>query len=70
MLTKADSLVSPAIGQLIDEGLTVKEAKLKAGDLAEEMLNHHKSRIVEELNGFKFPPKGCLSLAGQYVSKL
>jgi len=67
VLTKADSLVSPAIGQLIDDGLTMKEAKLKAGDLAKEMLTHHKERIMEELHEFNYPPKGCISLAGKHL---
>ena len=67
VLTKTDSLVSPAIGRLIDEGLTMKEAKLKAGDLAKEMLNYHQERIMKELNKFNYPPKGCLSLASEHV---
>ena len=67
VLTKTDSLVSPAIGQLIDEGLTMREAKLKAGDLAKGMLNHHRERIMEELHEFNYPPKGCISLASKHL---
>ncbi|KAL4076515.1 hypothetical protein V8B97DRAFT_1866773 [Scleroderma yunnanense] len=63
LLTKTDFLVSPAIGQLIDEGLSMKEAKLRAGDLAEWMLNYHKTRIINELDGLKCPPKDYLTLA-------
>ena len=67
VLTKTDSLVSPAIGRLIDEGLTMKEAKLKAGGLAKEMLKYHQTRITKELDRFNYPPKGCLSLASEHV---
>ncbi|KAL4075167.1 hypothetical protein V8B97DRAFT_1867515 [Scleroderma yunnanense] len=64
VLTKADALELVAIGELIDEGLTMREAKPRAGELAKQMLGKVKTRIETQLDECKYPPKDCLSLAG------
>lgn len=70
-MTKTDSLQSAVIGKLVDEeNLTVREAKLKVGDLAERMLTQLKNKIMGELKGFNFPPKDCISLASECFSTL
>ncbi|KAL4072043.1 era-like GTP-binding protein [Scleroderma citrinum] len=63
VLTKADAMELVAIGQLRDEGLAMKEAKLRAGELTTEILNKLKTRIEAQLAGFKYPPKDCVSLS-------
>ncbi|KAL4076517.1 hypothetical protein V8B97DRAFT_1866918 [Scleroderma yunnanense] len=62
VLTKTDSLESVAIGQLIDEGSSMREAKLKVRDREKKLLIYHETRIINELKGFKYPPKGYLTL--------
>ncbi|KAL4065555.1 hypothetical protein V8B97DRAFT_2025708 [Scleroderma yunnanense] len=61
VLTKADAMELVAIGQLRDEGLAMKEAKLRAGELTTEILNKLKTRIEAQLAGFKYPPKDCMN---------
>ncbi|KAL4073060.1 hypothetical protein V8B97DRAFT_1898987 [Scleroderma yunnanense] len=63
VLTKADALKLPALHQLIEDGLTMREAIPKAGDLAEQMLSELKMRIERQLSGCKYPPKAYLPLA-------
>ncbi|KAL4073033.1 hypothetical protein V8B97DRAFT_2109478 [Scleroderma yunnanense] len=63
VLTKADALKMPALHQLMRDGLTMKEAIPKAGDLEEQMLSELKMRIERQLSGCKYPPKAYLPLA-------
>ncbi|KAL4072671.1 hypothetical protein V8B97DRAFT_1917050 [Scleroderma yunnanense] len=66
VLTKADWMKRAAIGQLRDEGLTMKEAMLGAESLATQLLSEVKTRIENKLAGFWYPPKGCLTLSWKY----
>ncbi|KAL4082107.1 hypothetical protein V8B97DRAFT_165295 [Scleroderma yunnanense] len=63
VLTKADAIESLAIGQLRDEGFTMKEAIQRAKEPAVQMLSKLKMRIEAQLAGCKYPPKDCVSLA-------
>jgi len=66
VLTKADTLRSPAIGQLVEEeGLTVREAMPRAEELAAEMLSKLRARIESQLSDCKYPPKAYLSMASE-----
>ena len=47
------------------EGLTMKEAKPKAADVAAQMLSTLKGEIESELNGKKYPPKVYLPMASE-----
>ncbi|KAL4075144.1 hypothetical protein V8B97DRAFT_2022188 [Scleroderma yunnanense] len=63
VMTKADAMESLAIGQLIDGGLTMREAISRAGELATQLLAGVRTRIQNQLAGCKYPPKGYVSLA-------
>ncbi|KAL4071224.1 hypothetical protein V8B97DRAFT_1871476 [Scleroderma yunnanense] len=63
VLTKADAIESLAIGQLRDEGFTMKEAIQRAKEPSVQMLSKLKMRIEIQLAGCKYPPKDCVSLA-------
>ncbi|KAG6332285.1 hypothetical protein ID866_6802 [Astraeus odoratus] len=64
LLTKADALDFMAIEQLIDEGLTVEEAKQGAKELAYQILQKGIQRIKTILETCNFPPRIYLPLAG------
>ena len=52
VLTKADALMLPALNQLMREkGLTMREAKPRAGEFAEKMLSKLRARIESQLSG-------------------
>ncbi|KAL4077785.1 hypothetical protein J3A83DRAFT_4087142 [Scleroderma citrinum] len=63
VLTKVDALEALAIGQLKDQGFTMQEAMLRAGEVATEMLGKMKTKIETQLARCKYPPKDCVSLA-------
>ena len=63
VLTKVDALESPACSQLIDEGCTMKEAKPRVREIAEQLLSGLRTRIESQLSGFKYPPKAYLPMA-------
>ncbi|KAL4062422.1 hypothetical protein V8B97DRAFT_2037842 [Scleroderma yunnanense] len=63
VLTKADAIESLAIGQLRDEGFTMKEAIQRAKEPAAWMLSKLKMRTETQLAGCKYPPKDYVSLA-------
>ena len=66
VLTKADALSLPAMSYLREEeGLTVKEARSKAADVAAQMLSRLKREIQSQLNGKKYPPKAYLPMASE-----
>ena len=66
MLTKADSLRLPALNQLMREsGLTMREARPRAGEFAAEMLSKLRTKIESQLSGCKYPPKAYLSVASE-----
>jgi len=65
VLTKADALEGPALGQLIDEGLTIREAKPRIGEVAAQMLSRLRGKIESQLSVCKHPPKAYLELAGR-----
>ncbi|KAL4075289.1 hypothetical protein V8B97DRAFT_2022282 [Scleroderma yunnanense] len=54
--TKADAMELEAIGQLRDQGLTMKEAMLQAGELAKQLLVNVKTQIEDQLARYKYPP--------------
>ncbi|KAL4075269.1 hypothetical protein V8B97DRAFT_1867324, partial [Scleroderma yunnanense] len=62
VLTKADAMQLEAIGQLRDEGLTIKEARSQGGKLAEQLLANVKTQIQDQLKGCKHQPNDCLAL--------
>ncbi|KAL4067498.1 hypothetical protein V8B97DRAFT_1873691, partial [Scleroderma yunnanense] len=64
VLTKADAMQLEAIGQLRDEGLTIKEARLQGGKLAEQLLANVKTQIQDQLRGCKHQPNDYLALYG------
>jgi len=66
VLTKADALELEAIGHLRDEGLTVKKAKLQAGELVKQLLIEVKKRVEDQLAECKYHPNDCLALSGGY----
>ncbi|KAL4071192.1 hypothetical protein V8B97DRAFT_2024071 [Scleroderma yunnanense] len=61
VLTKADAMELEAIGQLRDKGLTVKEAKSQAQELAQQLLTGVKTRIEDQLAGCKHNPNDCIN---------
>ncbi|KAL4065653.1 hypothetical protein V8B97DRAFT_2105591 [Scleroderma yunnanense] len=63
VLTKADAMQLEAVGQLRDKGLTIKEAKLQAGELAKELLANVMTQIEDQMAGCKYQPKNCLALS-------
>jgi len=66
VLTKADTLKLPALGQLMEEeGLTVRQAMPRVGELAAQMLSKLRARIESQLSGCKYPPKAYLSMASE-----
>ena len=66
MLTKADTLKFPALNQLMRErGLTMREAKPRVGEFAEEMLSKLRAKTESQLSGCKYPPKAYLSMASE-----
>ena len=50
----------------LDENLTVREAKPRAGELAIQMLSKLKTRIETQLAECRYPPKNCVSVASRY----
>ncbi|KAL4065638.1 hypothetical protein V8B97DRAFT_1983166 [Scleroderma yunnanense] len=66
VLTKADAMELEAIGQLRDKGLTMKEAKSQAGQLAKQLVANVKTQIEDQLAGCKHHPNDCLVLSGGY----
>ena len=67
LLTKADAIRGKAIGQLRDEGMQIKEAMLRARSLATQILSDVHTKIENQLNGCKYPPKDYLSLVGELL---
>ncbi|KAL4076927.1 hypothetical protein V8B97DRAFT_2021613 [Scleroderma yunnanense] len=61
VLTKADAMELEAIGQLRDRGLTMKEARSQAGELAKQLLTEVKIRIEDQLTGCKHHPNDCMN---------
>ncbi|KAL4064175.1 hypothetical protein V8B97DRAFT_1988998 [Scleroderma yunnanense] len=53
-----------AIGQLRDMGLTMKEARSQAQELAQQLLTDVKTWIEGQLAGCKHNPNDCLTLSG------
>ena len=66
VLTKADAMKLEAIGQLRDQGLTMKEARPQAGELAKQLVTEVKARIEEQLAKCKYHHNDCLALFGGY----
>ena len=66
VLTKADAMEFKAIGQLRDEGLTMKEARSQAGELAKQLLVQVKKQVEDQLGECKHHPNDCLALWGGY----
>ena len=66
LLTKVDALNSAAIGQLVDEGNTIKEAKERAGDLEKQLIVELQERVTRGLNQCRFPPKSYLPLSSEF----
>jgi len=66
VLTKADAMEFKAIGQLRDEGLTMKEARSQAGELAKQLLVQVKKQVEDQLGECKHCPNDCLALFGGY----
>ncbi|KAL4070364.1 hypothetical protein J3A83DRAFT_4358577 [Scleroderma citrinum] len=58
VFTKADVMKLPALRQLMDEGMSMKEAKTRAGNVADQIVNELEGKIAKELDKFKYPPKG------------
>ena len=65
LLTKADAIRGQAIGQLRDEGMQMKEAMLRAGSLAPQILSEINTKIKNQLEQCKYKPKKYLSLGSE-----
>ncbi|KAL4063472.1 hypothetical protein V8B97DRAFT_1876809 [Scleroderma yunnanense] len=61
VLTKADVMELEAIGQLRERGLTIKEARSHAQELAQQLLTDVKTRIEDQLAGCKHNPNDCMN---------
>ncbi|KAI6158946.1 hypothetical protein EDD17DRAFT_930063 [Pisolithus thermaeus] len=57
LLTKVDALYLAAVEELVDGGLTIMEAKERAGEKQGELLEKWLAHIKMELNKCKFPPR-------------
>jgi len=57
-----------AIGMLRDEGVQMKDAMEMAGGLAKQILSEVSTKIKNQLNGCKYPPKDYLSLGCELSS--
>ncbi|KAL4064061.1 hypothetical protein V8B97DRAFT_1876323, partial [Scleroderma yunnanense] len=66
VLTKADAMQLKAVGQLRDKGLTMKEARSQAGELAKQLLTDVKTQVEDQLAVCKHHPNDCLALSGEY----
>jgi len=66
VLTKADAFWVEAIGQLRDERVPMKKAKLRAGELADQLRSGARARIESQLSGCKYPPKAYILTACKY----
>ncbi|KAL4064206.1 hypothetical protein V8B97DRAFT_1988201 [Scleroderma yunnanense] len=55
-----------AIEQLRNTGLTMKEARSQAQELAQQLLANVKRQIEDQLAGCKHNPNDCLALSGGY----
>ncbi|KIM60347.1 hypothetical protein SCLCIDRAFT_124477 [Scleroderma citrinum Foug A] len=64
LLTKADSMREQAIGQLRDEGVKLKEAIQRAESLAPKVLSEVSTKIRNQLDRCKYPPKIYLPMRG------
>ncbi|KIM62743.1 hypothetical protein SCLCIDRAFT_1214852 [Scleroderma citrinum Foug A] len=64
LLTKVDALKGVAIGQLRDEGMSMKEAMLRAGSLAPQIVTEVHKKIKNQLDECKYPPKDYVPLGG------
>ncbi|KAI6008965.1 GTP-binding protein [Pisolithus marmoratus] len=62
LVTKVDALYLTAIRELLDGGLTIAEAKARATEKQEELLEKWLGHVKHELGMCKFPPKGYISL--------
>ncbi|KAI6112890.1 GTP-binding protein [Pisolithus sp. B1] len=62
LLTKADALYLTAVRELLDGGLTIAEAKERAGGKQRELLEKWLAHIKIKLNESKFPPRGYVAL--------
>ena len=65
VLTKADALELVAIGKLREEGLSMKDAIPKAKSVAAQHLGNVQSRVRNQLDGCKYPPKAYVSLSSE-----
>ncbi|KAL4069921.1 hypothetical protein V8B97DRAFT_1900738, partial [Scleroderma yunnanense] len=70
VLTKADAMESLAIGKLIDQGFTMREAMARAVELATQLLSEVKARVEKQLVGCNYPPKDFLPVFGKIVLTL
>ncbi|KAL4064199.1 hypothetical protein V8B97DRAFT_2026112 [Scleroderma yunnanense] len=61
VLTKADAMELEAIGQLRDMGLTMKEARSQAHEVAQQLLTDVKRQIEDQLAGCKHNPNSCMN---------
>lgn len=70
VLTKNDVMKAVAIGELRDQGFTMKEAMERAGKLGKQILNKVVKRVELQLCVCKYPPKEYLSLGGKHHPSL
>ena len=68
LLTKADAMRGVAIGHLRDEGMTMKEAMVGAASLAEQILREVSTKIRNQSDWCKYPPKDYVPLSGELSS--
>ena len=68
VLTKADAMAGQAIGLLRDEGIQMKETLVRAGSLASQFLGEVSTKIKNQLDQCKYPPKEYVSLGGELSS--
>ena len=68
LLTKADAMERQAIGQLRDEGIQMKEAMQRAESLATQILSEVSTKIRNQLDRCKYPPKSYLPMSGELSS--
>ncbi|KAI6106365.1 hypothetical protein EV401DRAFT_2273865 [Pisolithus croceorrhizus] len=62
LLTKVDALYLTAVEELLDEGLTIVEAKERAAERQGKLLEKWLAHVKGQLEKCKYPPKGYVML--------
>ncbi|KAI6117131.1 hypothetical protein EDD16DRAFT_1017176 [Pisolithus croceorrhizus] len=69
LLTKVDALYLTAVRELLDQGLTIVEAKERAPEKQGKLLEKWLAHVKDELDKCKYPPKGYVTLQKMHEEK-